>query len=144
MQDKIDEMVKVGSKFGTIHTIQKDLKRIFKKADIFTGKPKMEFKCHHRKKSGFYCGCLIKPEDNIFGERLEIVIKPEHSEHRALRVIVSLANKVELLKLEDEDIRHPDMNDKQIFKEELKELERDILKEVELLKKTKKQVSSLS
>jgi hypothetical protein len=121
------------SKNYWLHEIERDLKKIFEKLGIFTGKPVMEFKINRRFEPKCYISCVIKAENNIFGKDLTIVIKPDlGSKHKVLREIVQEDSNMDM-KAEDKDV--PGTMTIVVFTKELKALESDI---EEALKKFKK------
>jgi len=132
MGDKIGLMVNVLSKAGMHHKIEHDLREILGKLGIFKGRPRMEFEVHHRWSPSCFVSCTVPAENNIFGKRIDISIKPDHSEHRVLRVLVQEDANIET---KAEDMDKPNLSDKKVFQKEIHALEKDIEKALNSLKK---------
>lgn len=131
MEDKIDIMVKIISKAGNFHRIKHDLKKILTKLRVFSEKPVINFKIFHRWKTNCFISCVVKAENNVFGRDLNIMIKPDHSSHRVLREVVQEDGEIRE-KAEDRD--DPGLSDREVFENELIQLEKDIAEAIKDIK----------
>ena len=136
--DKIELMTRIISKNITLHKIKSDLEKIFKKTGVFRkGSIKMDFAVHERWKPNCFVSCTVSKKNNTIGKDLVIIIKPEHSEDRALRGIIQ-----EGTKIISNEAEHLDdgRQDKKVFYKELQALEKDIIRTLARLKEDSKVV----
>ena len=123
MEDKVMDLVYFISKAHFYHDIKDHLIDICKRNGIFARKPRYNFSVIHRWKPNCAIGLMKEPENNVFRKKIEIIIKPDHSNHRIMRSVIMIGDRI-IHKVENLD--HPEWNNKKVFLQELHALERDI------------------
>ena len=129
--DRIENLAHVLRKRHNIHTIDKHIKRLLIEHKIIRKTSAVHATCINRNKPDCTFAAKILAKDNLLGEDITIMIKPDHSEKRRLRVLIQVGSKI-FQNFEQRD--KPRWNDKKVFKKELYKAERDIWKIMEQLK----------
>jgi len=122
--DRIEELVEVLNEKHFFHLLSRDIKHLLKHHNILKENRHIKTRYLHRYKLDCTFTCSIKQEDNNFNEKITILIKPDHSEQRCMRIIVQLGDKV-YIKSENED--YNGWTSKKVFKKEYKELRKDMI-----------------
>lgn len=122
--DQIMHLAKLLSEGHFQHRIKHDLEKLVHKyVEIPHVKLHSRFTVHNEGKPDCFVAFEVAPESNVFRQKLTILIKPDHSNHRILRTVVQEDSKVEMNSADDD---HANWDDRKVFMEELHDLEKDI------------------
>lgn len=135
MKDQISHLANELSDYSQYHHLENGIKRIFKKLGIVKSKTIIKCGYYHKgtDKCTFYCN--VDPEYNLFRKNLSVIVKPDHSAKRILRVLVEIGEDI-FQKGENKDRWTRD--DKTVFDKEEKAVLKDI---IHYLRKRKKEAA---
>ena len=133
MVDQINKLAQILSRRHSFKVITKHLSKIILYLGIVKYIKDIDTGYLHRRTPECTFFCKINKEKNIFKENIEIIIKPDHSEKRVLRVVIQKGRNIIYQEKEDRD--NPHWADSKVFKKEESKAEEDILR---ILKKIKK------
>jgi len=131
MMDRIESLAHILRKWHNIHTIDRDIKKLLVRQGIIENHSKVHSTCMKRNTPDCTFAANIAAKDSVFNKAITIIIKPDHSDKRCLRVLIQIGGRV-FQNLEEKD--NPKWGDKKIFRKELRDAEKDI---VETMKKLK-------
>ena len=134
MSEEIPHLCQVLSSGELDHKIEHDLRHILKK--YISNKKHlffhMRFGINFKNDKRCYAFCEVKKNHNVFNEDFQVLIKPDWDKNRALRIMIQEGANVEQDHI---DYDRPEWSDLQVFKAELKELEKDLIHMIKKLKK---------
>jgi hypothetical protein len=124
MQDQISHLAHELSKVHNFNKLKHHVKRILLSDGIINTHSKLDIKHVGKNTDNCYFGCTIMPEQNNLKKKIEILIKPDHSGCRQLRVFIQVGNNLITNRRENEDKEK--WNDRRVFDKEAKDAEKDI------------------
>ena len=132
--DKINLFASIISQGKFEHKIETELKHILNKYVKLKGALLgVSFDIKNKRTVDCFISCQVDAKHNVFGQPLTIIIKPDHNDkHRVLRFFIQEGNKLEQ---KAEDFDKDDWTDNEVFRTELKILEKDIEKTLKSMKK---------
>jgi|GEM_PF-2022139 len=104
--------------------LESHLRRVLLSTKIITHKSGVVMDLACPRPLDCFFSCRIPPDQNTLGKEIEILIKPDHSEKRELRLIIQVGDHLLLNKKESIDKNKWD--DSIVFRKELKATERDV------------------
>ncbi len=126
--DRIQELAKILDTKRSYKVITKHMLKIFLVLSIITSKKHFQSGLINRGKPDCTYYCRVDAKHNSFNEKLELLIKPDHSNNRVMRALMQKGNKIVFNIAENKD--KFSKSSKKIFWLEEKRLEREILHEL--------------
>ena len=123
MVDRIENLAHVLRRWHNVHSLDSFIKRLMVQADLIGKTSEVHSDCIKRNTPDCTFAARVIAKDNKLGEDIDIIVKPEHSEKRSLRVIIQVGGRM-FSNLEDID--NPKWSDKKTFHKEVHEAEKYI------------------
>ena len=119
MTDRISNLASELRKAHNFNTLSHHIKDILKHHNITSNKSNIRCEYINRNTDECTFCCKIDKNNNL-GKEIEIVIKPDHSPKRELRVMIDIGKG---LKTEKENRDRPGWNNKKVFHKEVRDAE---------------------
>ncbi len=121
--DRIKELACLICNHRNFKTITKEISKILLKLKIIQNKKSVIPVCLNSNTIDAAFACSIDSNKNVFGKKIYILIKPDHSEKRIIRVLIQIESSV-WQKKEDEDNQRHDV--KEVMEDEIEDALKDI------------------
>jgi hypothetical protein len=115
-KDKIESLAEVLREHHSFKLLYKEIKKSLLDLGIIHKHAKIKTKYLNKNKPDCAFACSIKDKDNKFNEKITILIKPDHSKNRCLRIVIQLGRDSIYVKSENKD--HSGWKTKKVFKKE--------------------------
>ena len=124
MKEQISHLAHELSKIHNFNRLKHHVRKILLSNKIITAKSKLSVEDKNRNTDDCFFSCYIEPEQNNLNKTIQIMVKPDHSGCRQLRVLIQVGDKIIADELEKKDRK--DWNDRKVFDKELKDAEKGI------------------